>query len=280
MSKLYDLLSGIIDKINHISLTPGPKGDKGETGATGAVGPTGPSGATGSPGSVGPTGPQGAKGNTGGVGATGAVGPTGPQGAKGDTGGVGATGAVGPTGPQGPKGATYSAGIGLELRGTTFSVTGIKDSENGSLITASWNESPKTTGQYGCVWSGYHIGNMTFANMIKNALGSDPIGADDMPIYWNGSKFVEGNSGGDGGVYYLTNPSEALPNRPGLYIYTGSSPRDFPTRYSSTTIYPDQAFFLFYGKCAVLFNVTMSEILINPSLSHAWNDSDWDVIVG
>lgn len=83
---VYSLLKKIINKIDNISLTPGPTGAKGDTGATGPTGPTGAKGATGA------TGPTGAAGGTG---ATGAVGPTGPTGAK------GATGATGPTGPAG-----------------------------------------------------------------------------------------------------------------------------------------------------------------------------------
>jgi hypothetical protein len=79
----------------------GPQGPAGPAGARGATGPQGPAGSTGE------TGPQGPAGSTG---ATGPQGPAGP------------TGAQGSTGPQGPSGPTYSAGAGLSLSGTTFSV--------------------------------------------------------------------------------------------------------------------------------------------------------------
>ncbi len=62
---------------------------------------------------VAPVGPQGPAGPAGPKGATGATGPAGP---------TGPTGATGPQGPQGAAGPTYSAGSGLSLSGTTFSV--------------------------------------------------------------------------------------------------------------------------------------------------------------
>lgn len=138
MSRYYTLFSKIIDKINNISLTPGPKGDKGDTGApgkdgspgatgpTGAIGPTGPQGlqglqglpgtpgAAGAVGAIGPTGPTGqtgAQGPQGNQGIQGALGPTGPTGKTGGVGPQGATGATGPKGDKGDKGLQGERGL-------------------------------------------------------------------------------------------------------------------------------------------------------------------------
>ena len=98
---------GIINDINQIELTPGPKGDKGDTGAVGPQGDTGaqgPIGLTGATGAQGSQGEQGLKGDAGATGAQGIQGEQGPKGDKGDTGAQGPTGLTGATGPQGPAG--------------------------------------------------------------------------------------------------------------------------------------------------------------------------------
>jgi type VI protein secretion system component Hcp len=58
----------LIDEINKISLTPGPKGDKGEQGIIGPKGDTGAQGLTGPKGDIGATGPRGIQGLTGATG--------------------------------------------------------------------------------------------------------------------------------------------------------------------------------------------------------------------
>lgn len=90
--------------------TPGPAGSPGSAGPTGPAGPPGPRGEGGAQGPAGPTGLQGPRGDDG------APGTTGPRGAD------GATGPTGPTGPAGQAAPDYTAGSGLLLSGTAFSV--------------------------------------------------------------------------------------------------------------------------------------------------------------
>lgn len=98
---------------------PGPQGPAGPQGPTGAAGPMGLQGPAGSQGPAGNDGAQGPAGPAGPQGPAGNDGATGPQGPAGND---GAQGPMGPQGPQGPAGATYSAGAGLALSGTTFSI--------------------------------------------------------------------------------------------------------------------------------------------------------------
>jgi hypothetical protein len=109
---------------------PGAKGDAGATGATGAKGDAGVTGAKGD------AGVTGAKGDTGTAGATGTTGAQGDTGAKGATGGTGATGATGVTGVTGST-ATYSAGSGLDLTGSVFSLAA------GGVVTADFAPTAK-----------------------------------------------------------------------------------------------------------------------------------------
>lgn len=90
------------DKINNISLTPGPKGDTGATGPKGDKGDTGATGPKGDTGDTGATGPKGDKGDTGATGPKGDTGDAGPQGFTGDT---------GSQGEQGPSGSVAFAGL-------------------------------------------------------------------------------------------------------------------------------------------------------------------------
>jgi hypothetical protein len=108
-------LVGIIkDRIQGISLTPGP------------AGPTGPQGPQGTQGPQGPTGPQGA---------TGATGPT------------GSTGPTGPTGPAGPSWTATATGITNFNSLTTagiYSGTMSTNAPNGSgyyciIVIATWS---------------------------------------------------------------------------------------------------------------------------------------------
>lgn len=64
----------VIDEIENIELTPGPKGDAGPKGDPGPAGPTGDAGPKGDPGK---DGKQGIKGDTGKDGAKGSKGDTG-----------------------------------------------------------------------------------------------------------------------------------------------------------------------------------------------------------
>jgi hypothetical protein len=66
--------------------------------------------------------PQGAKGDAGPQGAPGGKGATGAAGPQGSQGASGAQGVQGTPGQAGSPGATYSAGAGLDLAGTVFSL--------------------------------------------------------------------------------------------------------------------------------------------------------------
>lgn len=99
--------------------TPGPAGSPGAPGPAGSPGSAGPTGPAG------PPGPRGEGGAQGPAGPTGLQGPSGDDGAAGTTGPRGADGATGPTGPTGPAGQAapdYTAGSGLLLSGSAFSV--------------------------------------------------------------------------------------------------------------------------------------------------------------
>lgn len=79
-------INEVIDKVENIELTPGPKGDAGPKGSTGDTGEPGPQG------DAGPEGPQGIQGDPG------PEGPTGDTGLKGDAGAKGTTGSKGDPG--------------------------------------------------------------------------------------------------------------------------------------------------------------------------------------
>ena len=88
---------------------------------SGNEGPQGPQGATGSAGTPGATGPQGPTGPTGNTGSTGPEGPDGPVGPPGTTSWFGLNDI--PAGIlDGDDNTTYSAGAGLTLSGTSFTI--------------------------------------------------------------------------------------------------------------------------------------------------------------
>ena len=107
------------EELQHISLTPGPKGERGEPGPQGNSGEVGPQG---------PIGPKGDKGETGERGPQGLPGETGPQ---------------GPIGLTGPKGAD---GVGIpqkiSLSGNTLTL-----SDGGGSITLPTATPSNTGGQ-------------------------------------------------------------------------------------------------------------------------------------
>ena len=138
LNKLEDGITGVNQKVENITLTPGPKGDKGdpftyedftaeqlaslkgEKGDRGEQGPKGDTGDTGPKGDIGPQGPkgeqgeqgpQGEKGDKGDKGDTGEQGPQGIQGEVGPKGDTGEQGPQGEIGPQGPKGDTGPQGL-------------------------------------------------------------------------------------------------------------------------------------------------------------------------
>ena len=100
----YPTTQAVSAAIQHISLTPGPKGDKGDKGDTGTQGPVGPKGDTGPQGIQGIQGVQGPKGEKGETGLRGIQGEQGIQGVMGDPGPKGDKGDPGLQGMQGLKG--------------------------------------------------------------------------------------------------------------------------------------------------------------------------------
>ena len=119
LNKLEDGITGVNQKVENISLTPGPKGDKGDpftyedftaeqlASLKGEKGDRGEQGPKGDKGDQGPQGEQGPKGDTGDTGPKGDIGPQGPKGEQGEQGPQGIQGEVGPkgdTGEQGPQG--------------------------------------------------------------------------------------------------------------------------------------------------------------------------------
>ena len=135
LNKLEDGITGVNQKVENITLTPGPKGDKGDpftyadftaeqlASLKGEKGDRGEQGPKGDKGDQGPQGEQGPKGDTGDTGPKGDIGPQGPKGEqgdigpqgdkgdKGDTGEQGPQGIQGEIGPQGPKGNTGPQGL-------------------------------------------------------------------------------------------------------------------------------------------------------------------------
>lgn len=169
LNKLEDGITGVNQKVENITLTPGPKGDKGDpftyedftaeqlaslkgekgdkgdTGEQGLQGIQGPKGDKGDKGDVGPQGPQGEVGPKGDTGERGPQGEIGPQGPKGDTGPQGLQGIQGEQGPQGeqgiqgPKGDTGERGpqgpAGQDGLTTQVRVNGTTYTQVDGLIT-------------------------------------------------------------------------------------------------------------------------------------------------
>ena len=155
LNKLEDGITGVNQKVENITLTPGPKGDKGDPftyadftaeqlaslkgekgdrgeqglqgiqgpkgdkGDKGDVGPQGPKGEVGPKGDIGEQGPQGIQGEQGPQGIQGEQGLQGPKGDTGERGPQGEKGDKGDIGPQGPKG---DDGLTTQVRvnGTTY----------------------------------------------------------------------------------------------------------------------------------------------------------------
>ena len=123
LNKLEDGITGVNQKVENISLTPGPKGDKGDpftyedftaeqlASLKGEKGDRGEQGPKGDKGDQGPQGEQGPKGDTGDTGPKGDIGPQGPKGEQGDIGPQGDKGDKGDKGDTGNDGYTPIKGI-------------------------------------------------------------------------------------------------------------------------------------------------------------------------
>lgn len=142
------------------------------------------SGNEGPQGPVGPDGPQGPQGNVGPQGPAGATGPTGPQGPIGPQGDPGDEGPQGPEGPVGPPGTTswsglidipagfadnvddnttYTAGAGLQLSGSLFSVP--NDAITNAMLA------PNAVGP-----TELQLNHLSLARVSGNALSRDAAG--------------------------------------------------------------------------------------------------------
>ncbi len=145
---------------------------------SGNEGPQGPVG------SQGPQGPQGSVGPQGPVGATGPTGPQGPIGPQGEPGDEGLEGPQGPEGPVGPAGTTswsglndipagfadnvddnttYTAGAGLQLSGSLFSVP--NDAITNAMLA------PNAVGP-----TELQLNHLSLARVSGNALSRDAAG--------------------------------------------------------------------------------------------------------
>ena len=123
LNKLEDGITGVNQKVENISLTPGPKGDKGDpftyedftaeqlASLKGEKGDRGEQGPKGDKGDQGPQGEQGPKGDTGDTGPKGDIGPQGPKGEQGEQGPQGEKGDKGDKGDTGNDGYTPIKGI-------------------------------------------------------------------------------------------------------------------------------------------------------------------------
>lgn len=90
---------------------------------------------------------------------------------------------------------TYTAGLGVDLTDNKITVTGVRDSASASSeITMSYSEAAKSSASYAAVWDSHHIGNMAVDDLVACGIGGSSIGSASAPVYWNGSKFVQGNS--------------------------------------------------------------------------------------
>lgn len=139
-----------------VLLVNGPAGPQGPQGETG---PQGPQGDIGPEGPMGPQGEEGPQGSPGGLGPMGPAGPAGP---------------AGPQGPQGEPGPAYSAGDGLQLTGTAFSIPtdGITSSMIGvnQVTSAQIANRIRTFSIPGTVFAG-HTTSTSFAWGTPQAVG-------------------------------------------------------------------------------------------------------------
>ena len=110
LNKLEDGITGVNQKVENISLTPGPKGDKGDPFTYADFTVEQLASLKGEKGDKGDQGPQGEQGPKGDIGPQGPKGDTGPQGPKGEQ------GEQGPQGPAGQDGLTTQ----VRVNGTTY----------------------------------------------------------------------------------------------------------------------------------------------------------------
>ena len=67
---------------------------------------------------------------------------------------------------------TYSAGSGLSLSGTTFSVTGVKDYNNSTVVTFGYSTAGMTSTSWLGSWDGYKLRAISPANALSSAGGA------------------------------------------------------------------------------------------------------------
>ena len=80
------------------------------------------------------------------------------------------------------------------LKGNADSATALKDKSNNTLSYLNYGASGMTTTSWLGSWDGYTLKAITPANAVKAGIGTTAIGTASQPIYWDGSKFVAGNS--------------------------------------------------------------------------------------
>lgn len=80
------------------------------------------------------------------------------------------------------------------LYGNAETATALKDKSNNTLTYLNYGASGMTTTSWLGSWDGYTLKAITPANAIKAGIGTTAIGSANQSIYWDGSKFVAGNS--------------------------------------------------------------------------------------
>lgn len=177
----YPTTQAVSAAIQHISLTPGPKGDKGDKGDTGTQGPVGPKGDTGPQGIQGIQGVQGPKGEKGETGLRGIQGEQGIQGVMGDPGPKGDKGEPGSQGLQGPAGdpasnivRSVNSKIG-DVSLSTEDIVGLND----NLTSKANKDGSNTSGTWPINVSG---------NADRTAKIIDYVNGSNIYLGWNGTK--------------------------------------------------------------------------------------------
>ncbi|MGY5253273.1 hypothetical protein [Sphingobacterium spiritivorum] len=198
----YPTTQAVSAAIQHISLTPGPKGDKGDKGDTGTQGQVGPKGDTGPQGIQGIQGVQGPKGEKGETGLRGIQGEQGIQGVMGDPGTKGDKGDPGLQGLQGLKGDKGDKGND----GTSVTILGSLPNES-SLPPAGNRGDAYLIEGFLYVWNGSaweDVGNIKGPKGDKGEQGIQGVqgtqgvkgdAGERGPIGMTGSQGIQGSQG-------------------------------------------------------------------------------------